>query len=102
MGTSIYLPEDLKRQLVEVAEARGFPVGRGRKSHLARFVGALLRESKLLSQNNLDRVPIHLLIPELRSSLIELSKMGATRQERANRLLEILIDDWQEQETEHK
>jgi hypothetical protein len=102
MGTSIYLPEDLKRQLVETAEARGFPVGRGRKSYLASFVGALLRESKLLSQSDLERVPVHLLIPELRSSLMELSKMGVARQERANRLLEILIDDWQEQETQHK
>jgi hypothetical protein len=102
MGTSIYLPEDLKRQLIETAEAQGFSVGRGRKSHLARFVGALLQESELSSQNNLNRVPVHLLIPELRSSLIDLSKMGVTRQERANRLLEILIDDWREQEIEHK
>lgn len=91
-NTSIYLPKELKQQLVETAEAEGFEVGYGRKSCLAKFIGEVLREHKR-SQNVLSY-----LSPELRSSVTMLSEMSTAQQKLVSAILEPLLANWQETE----
>jgi hypothetical protein len=86
--TSLYLPHDLKSELVEAARAMGYEVSCGRGSRLTEFVSVLLKEREILSQAPL--------IPELRTSIIRLSKMDPAQQQRACRMLELLFADGRE------
>jgi len=96
--TSIYLPPDLKQQLVEVAKANGFEVRRGCKSDLPQFIGVMLRK---YTPSTTDALTMPLLLqsltPELRNVLIKLSKMDATQQQRASQVLELIFSTWSEQ-----
>ncbi len=93
--TSVYLPQELKEQLVESAKSEGFEIGRGRRSCLARFVEVLLKDRKRAPQ---DLSPLSSLAPELRTTIAKLSQMGVKRQQRASAVLELLLADWQERE----
>ena len=64
------------------------------------FEEEVLREYKFLSKDDPIGLSIHRLVPELRSSVAELSRMGTTQQKRASAMLELLLADWQERETE--
>jgi hypothetical protein len=99
--TSVYLPRELKCQLVDTAQSEGFEVTRGRKSRLAQFIAVMVEEHNLLSQSDPAVSSLHSLTPELRSFVLRLSKMGKMRQKRACAMLELLLADWQEQEIAH-
>ena len=91
--SSIYLPKELKRQLVEAAEAEGFSVSRGRQSCLARFVEVMLQEHKLLEKNDSVTPSLHSLTPELRSSISRLSEVNEKRQRHVSAVLDLLLED---------
>lgn len=90
--TSVYMPRDLKRRLVEAAEAEGFQVGYGRRSRLAEFIGTVLREHRLFSDRHPTVSSLRSLVPELRSSIVRLSQMSPLQQKRACAMLDLLFD----------
>lgn len=96
--SSIYLPKELKHQLVETAKAEGFEVGHGRRSSLVKFIQTILQEHKLTSQNDPVALSLCSLAPELRFSIVKLGEMEMTRQRLVNALLELLFASWQEQD----
>ena len=99
--TSVYMPRKLKRRLVEAAEAEGFQVGYGRRSRLAEFIGTVLREHSLSSERYPTISLLRSLTPELRSSIVRLSKMSPVQQKRACAMLDLLFDSEEpEQETQ--
>ena len=91
--TSIYLPREIKRQVIEVAQSEGFEVSCGRKSGLAKFVKTMLEEYQLLSQVDPMVSSLHNLTPDLRSCVIRLSKVSEKHQNRICSILEILLSD---------
>jgi hypothetical protein len=91
--TSIYVTKQLKRRLVETAEAEGFWVGRGRTSRLSEFIETMLREHDEFSEHDPAVSSLRSLTPELRSLIGTLSQMDAARQRRACALLNLLFDD---------
>lgn len=91
--TSIYLPREIKRQVIEVAQSEGFEVSCGRKSGLAKFVKTMLQEYQLLSQNDPVVSSLHSLTPDLRSCVIKLSKVSEKQQNRICSILKILLSD---------
>ena len=94
--TSVYLPRELKRQIVDIAQSEGFEVSRGCKSRLAQFIEVIVEEHNFLSQSDAAVSSLHSLTPELRSFVLRLGKMGKMRQKRACAMLELLLADWQE------
>ncbi len=90
--TSVYVSKELKRQLVETAQAEDYKVGRGRGSRLAEFIATMLEEYSDLSQKDPALTFLHRLIPELRSSIQKLSKMDDVQQKRACAMLALLFD----------
>ena len=90
--TSVYVSKELKRQLVEKAQAEDYRVGRGRGSRLVEFIATMLEEYSDLSQKDSVLTFLHRLTPELRSSIQKLSKMDATQQKRACVMLDLLFD----------
>lgn len=91
--SSIYLPMELKRQLVEAAKAEGFLVSRGRQSCLARFIEVMLQEHRLLEKNDPIALSLHSLTPELRSSISRLSEANEKRQRHVSAVLDLLLED---------
>lgn len=91
--TSIYVTKQLKRRLVETAEAEGFWVGRGRTSRLSDFIETMLRQHNEFSEHNPAVSSLRSLTPELRSVITALSQMDAARQRRACALLNLLFDE---------
>jgi hypothetical protein len=87
--TSLYLPRDLKQEIIEAARAKGYEVTRGRGSQLAEFVGVLLQERSILSESPLT--------PELRESIIRLSRLDSRQQQRVCKILELMLEDGEEQ-----
>ena len=90
--TSVYVSKELKRQLLETAQAEGYKVGRGRGSRLAYFIDRMLRAYSNLSQDDTILPSLHTLLPELRSFVIDLSQMSAEQQKRACAMLDLLFD----------
>ena len=90
--TSVYISKDLKRQLIETAEAEGFKVGRGRRSRLSEFIGTMLREHSCFSERHPTIYSLRSLTPELRSSIVKLTQMNSAQQERACAMLDLLFD----------
>lgn len=90
--TSVYISKELKRQLVETAEAEGFQVGRGRRSRLADFIGTMLHEHGFFSEHHPTISSLRSLTPELRSSIVKLSQMNSAQQKRACAMLALLFD----------
>jgi hypothetical protein len=93
-SSSIYLPTRLKNKIIKAAQAEGFEVGVGRNSRLASFI-EMLMEFKLQSQSDSVETVLYQLIPELRFSIIELSRMGTAKQRVASKVLKPLLVDWQ-------
>mgnify|MGYP006305316333 CR=1 FL=1 len=100
--TSVYLSKEVKDLLVETARTAGYEVGCGRKSGLAKFVEAMLQDYIRLSGNGKDPQLFYYLAPELRSSIIKLSKMEASRQKRVSTMIELLFEDWRETEKSNR
>lgn len=96
-SSSIYLPKELKKRLIKAAQREGFEVGVGRHSGLARFLEMMV-ESTLNSRNNPAESTLHRLIPELQTSITELSRVGVAKQKVAHRVLKPLLTDWQGEE----
>jgi hypothetical protein len=92
--TSLYLPTNLKAQLVEIAESEGYSVGQGRQSQLAKFVESLLHERILLASENSETSPFSSLHPELRSSVFKLSELDAVQQQYVGSILNVLLEAW--------
>ena len=90
--TSVYVSKELKRQLVETAQAEDYKVGRGRGSRLAEFIATMLEEYSDLSQKDPALTSLHHITPELRSSIRKLSKMDDAQQKRACAMLDLLFD----------
>ena len=90
--TSVYLPRELKRQLVETAQSEDYRVGRGRGSRLAEFIATMLEEYSDFSQKYSALTFLHRLTPELRSSIQKLSRMDDVQQKRACAMLDLLFD----------
>jgi len=91
--TSVYVSKGLKRQLVEIAQAEDYKVGRGRGSRLAQFIERMLQAYSNLSQDDTTLPSLYALIPELRSFVIELSRMSDEQQRRACAMLDLLFDE---------
>jgi hypothetical protein len=91
--TSVYVSKELKRQLVEIAQAADYEVGRGRGSRLAHFVERMLQAYSNLSQDDTTLPSLYTLIPELRSFVVKLSQMSKEQQRRACTMLGLLFDD---------
>lgn len=92
-GTSVYVPKELKRQLVEMAQAENYAVGCGRGSRLAQFIAMMLNEYSDLTQQDPTLTFAHRLTPELRSCIQQLSKMDVVQQKRACEMLNLLFGD---------
>jgi hypothetical protein len=90
--TSVYIPRELKRQLVKTAQDEDFTITRGRGSQLVQFIAAMLEEHNDLSQEDPTLSFLHRLTPELRSFIVKLSKMGDIQQKRACAMLDLLFD----------
>jgi aspartate aminotransferase-like enzyme len=96
--TSIYLPSDIKQQLVEVAEANGFHVGRGCKSDLPKFIAVMIEEYAPAKLSSTAPLLVRSLTPELRETIFKISKMGQAQQQRASQVLELIFSTWSEQD----
>lgn len=90
--TSVYMSKELKRQLVEAAQAEDYKVGCGRGSRLAEFIATVLEEYSDLSQKDSALTFLHRLTPELRSFIRELSKKDDMQQKRACAMLALLFE----------
>jgi len=90
--TSVYVSKELKRQLVEIAQAEDYEVGRGRGSRLAQFIERMLQAYSNLSQDDTTLPSLYALIPELRSFVVKLSQMSDEQQKRACAMLALLFD----------
>ncbi len=92
-SASVYVPMELKRRLVQAAQAEDYEVTRGRGSRLAEFIAMMLDKYRNLAQNDPDLRVWYRLTPELRSSILKLSKMDDAQQKRACAMLDLLLDD---------
>ena len=90
--TSVYIPKELKRQLIETAQAERFEVRHGRGSRLAQFIKTMLREHTLFSEHDPSVSSLRCLTPELRFSIVKLSQMSDEQQKRACAMLALLFD----------
>jgi len=95
--TSIYLPSDIKQQLVEVAEANGFHVGRGCKSGLPQFIAVMIKKYNPAKPSSATPLLLQSLTPELREIVLKLSNMGEVQQRRASQVLKLVFATWSEQ-----
>ena len=90
--TSVYVSKKLKRQLVEMAQAQGYEIRRGRGSRLAQFIEGMVRASTCTSEGDVAAYPLYTLVPELRSVVVKLSRMSDGQQKRACAMLALLFD----------
>ena len=95
---SVYLPKNLKAQIIEIARSEGYSVTRGRQSCLARFIEMILQEHNHRMQTDPTTQSLRSLTPQLRSSVLKLGAEDVKRQERAGAILALLLTDWQESE----
>ncbi|MBN1690946.1 MAG: hypothetical protein JW901_07985 [Dehalococcoidia bacterium] len=90
--TSVYLPINLKAQLVKIAELEGYSIKQGRQSQLAKFIESLLHERTLLTSENSTVSPFFSLQPELRASIFKLGELSAIQQKRIGSILSVLLE----------
>lgn len=90
-GTSIYLSEALKEEIVETARSAGFDVSYGRNSGLAKFISKMLEEYRQTGQDDGKAPTLRSMEPELRHNIFKLSQMKEAQQRRASQLLELFF-----------
>lgn len=93
--TTIYLPANIKQQLLDAAQSNGFDIGRGRNSGLPKFIAAMIKEYAHPALNS-SSMPllVQTLTPELRNTLLKVSQMDRAQQQRASQVLELVFSTW--------